>query len=194
MGDWEPSEKLAVLYSFDTYTLTEISSELNIRLEIPVLDWTAPGLNAPTVGVFTFDFSLPVNPGQVIDVGQTIETTGVSITLDEISISPWETKAIFRFNPPYDENVPIPIASMTLPDGKSANESYSQNMVTAYQIGFMGDFTEKQGEWTIVISELIFPPDMSQATPVPGNPGVFYGNSSDTERLEGPWTFRFQVP
>ncbi len=195
MNNWSPDERVAVIEAFDTASLQGVSSELNLRLVIPVLDWAKPGLNAPVAGVFTFEFSVPFHSGKVVNVGQTAEMEGISITLDEVLISPWETRAVFRFNPPYDEeNQPSPIGSLVLPNGRLVNEASGQISETSYIISFMGDFMDQDGEWIIVISEFVFSPDLSQATPVPGYPGVYTGKSNDTQRLSGPWVFHFQVP
>jgi hypothetical protein len=195
MNNWLPTERVAVIEAFDTASLQGVSPELVLSFVIPVLDWTEPGLNAPVAGVFTFEFSVPFHSGQVIKVGQTVEAAGVSITLDEVLISPWETRAVLRFNPPYNaEECPSPIASLVLPNGKSVNEASGQVLEISYVTSFMGDYTNKPGEWLVVISELVFSPDLSQATPVPGYEGVYIGKASDTKRLAGPWIFRFQVP
>jgi hypothetical protein len=97
MGDWSPTEKVAIIEAFDTTGLKGVSSDFNLNLSIRVLDWTEPGLNAPVAGAFTFNFTVPVHPGTVINVNQTVEAAGYTFTLDKVLISPWETRAVIRF-------------------------------------------------------------------------------------------------
>ena len=54
---------------------------------------------------------------------------------------------------------------------------------------FNGDFTDRSGEWTVTVSELVFFPEPSEQ-----NTGIQIHPASDTKRLAGPWVFHLQVP
>jgi hypothetical protein len=60
----------------------------------------------------------------------------------------------------------------------------------------MGDFTGEHGEWTVTISELDYPGDLTETTVVPGSGGdVIEGRSAGpSTHLSGPWVFHFKTP
>jgi hypothetical protein len=116
-----------------------------------------------------------------------VETAGVSITLEKVVISPWVTQVIFNFYPPYNNTNMAPIVSLELPVGESEKKCF---MTTPSGQYFLGDFTDKHGECTVVISELVFPPN----PPVGSGDKSFSGKAEDTKRIPGPWIFHFTVP
>ena len=176
--NWAPSEHVAVLDTFDTSSLTGVFSELNLNLTVPVQDWTNPGPNAPVVGVFTFNFTLPVYPGIAVNVNQTIEAAEIPFTLD------------------FQDSRVNPIITLTTPSGKSVPYSAGGFLSGLPVYYFMGDFTGEHGEWTVTISELDYPGEMTETTEVPGSGGnVIEGRSAGpSEHLSGPWVFHFKVP
>jgi hypothetical protein len=187
LGDWGNKEPSAVIAIFNTSLLQEMPAELNLKLELHVTDTALPEINQTATGPFILEFSLPSHSGKVIDVNQTVETAGVSITLEKVVISPWVTQVIFNFYPPYNNTNMAPIVSLELPVGESEKKCF---MTTPSGQYFLGDFTDKHGECIVTISELVFPPN-----PPPGFDGKsFTGEAEDTKRLAGPWIFHFAVP
>jgi hypothetical protein len=195
--NWAPSEHVAVLDTFDASSLTGVASELNLKLTIPVQDWTNPGPDAPVVGVFTFIFTLPVYPGIAVDVNQTIEAAGIPFTLQRVEISHYQTEVIFQpfMQDIYDKRA-NPIITLTTPSGKSVPYSAGGFLSDLPVYYFMGDFTGEHGEWTVTISELNYPGEMTETTEVPSSGGnVIEGRSAGpSEHLSGPWVFHFKVP
>jgi hypothetical protein len=192
--NWAPSERAAVVDTFDTSSLTGVASELNLNLTIPVRDWTNPENNTTVVGVFTFNFKVPVHPGKIVDVNQTVEAAGIPITLQKVEISPYQTKVILQSADEKDSNI-IPIISLVMPSGESVASASDQMLGPSSAHNFPGDFTGQHGEWTVTISELVFPADITQGTEVPGSGGmIIMNNGSNTNRLSGPWVFHFNVP
>jgi hypothetical protein len=198
--NWAPAERLAVVDTFDTSSLAGVSSELNLNLTVPVQDWTnpIPGIpGAPVVGVFTFNFSVPVHPGIAVDVNQTVEAAGIPITLQKVEISHYQTQVIFKSLPQDIKNSGAnPEVKIKTPSGVSISYSsggYKGDSSVDY---FRGDLTGQHGEWTVTISELVSPGfDITQATELPGNPGVYYcTNCPPSPRVTGPWVFHFKVP
>ena len=195
--NWAPAEHLAVVGTFDTSSLTGVSAELNLNLTVPVRDWTNPGINATVVGVFTFNFSVPVHPGIAVDVNQTAAAKGFSFNLRDVEISHYQTKVLFQpFTQAFQDSGAIPFITLTTPSGKSVSYSSGgfQNDLPVYY--FMGDFTGEHGEWTVTISELDYPGDMTETTVVPGSGGdVIEGRSAaPSTHLSGPWVFHFKTP
>ena len=199
--NWAPTERLAVVDTFDTSSLSGVSAELNLNLTVPVQDWTnpIPGIaGAPVVGVFTFNFSVPVHPGKIVDVNQTVQAAGIPITLQRVEISPYQTKVVFQPLPQEVQDsgaIPTQI-TLKMQSGKSIENSSGGKQGELLVSYFMGDFTGQHGDCTLTISELVSPGfDITQATQLPGNPGVYYcTDCPPSPRVSGPWVFHFKVP
>ena len=195
--NWAPAERLAVVGTFDASSLTGVSSELNLNLMVPVRDWTNPGINAPVVGVFTFNFSMPVHPGIDVNVNQTAAAKGFSFTLRNVEISHYQTKVLFQpFTQAFRDSGANLIITLTTPSGKSVPISAGGLNGDLPVYYFMGDFTGEHGEWTVTISELDYPGDLTETTVVPGSGGdVIEGRSAGpSTHLSGPWVFHFKTP
>ena len=196
MGEWRPSERIAFIAGFDASLITEEPSSLSLRLDIKISDSPLPEEIQSSIDSFSFYFSVPFNIAKTVEVEQTVEKSGTAITLERIDITPWATKAVFRFS--HDEdNSGSPIIALTLPDGKSEMESFGRSMdeSSEYRSYFNGDFTTQHGKWTITIRELILSPDLSEMTETDiGGQKVLIGESSGDNRLTGPWIFHFNVP
>jgi len=194
--NWAPAERLAVVDTFDTSSLTGVSSELNLNLTVPVRDWTNPGINAPVVGVFTFNFSVPVHPGIDVNVNQTAAAKGFSFTLRNVEISHYQTEVFFQpFTQDFRDSGANLIITLTTPSGKSVPISAGGLHGDLPVYYFMGDFTGEHGEWTVTISELDYPGDMTETTIVPESGGnVIEGKAGPSSHLSGPWVFHFRTP
>jgi hypothetical protein len=188
IGDWQPSERNAGVYSFDAASIQGMPSELDLRLRIVVTDSATAKEGQNVVGSFVFDFSTSSYGGKIINVGQTVEAAGVTVDLEEIVISPWATRAVLHFSPLNDErgSRPIPVASIILPDGNSISDGTSQDKGASFSDYFKGNFVAQNGEWTLAINELVYPPPY-------GGQSIQHNSPSDTQRVAGPWVFHFQV-
>ncbi|MDD5037765.1 MAG: DUF4179 domain-containing protein [Dehalococcoidales bacterium] len=185
LGSWPESQRAAIIAAFDASSVKGTPSELSLRLETSVSD--SPIDTQASVGPFSFDFKLPFHAGKVINVNQTVEAAGITVTLEQVVISPWATQAVFSFSPPYDDikSRPLTIASVQPAGGDTISAALGKTKETASAEYFIGDLTGKSGEWTVTVKELVFPPE----SPTPGT-----HPASDTKRLAGPWVFQFQVP
>jgi Domain of unknown function (DUF4179) len=194
--NWAPAERLAVVGTFDASSLTAVSSELNLNLTVPVRDWTNPSPDAPVVGVFTFNFSVPVHPGIFVNVNQTAAAKGFSFTLRNVEISHYQTEVIFQpFTQDFQDSGANPIITLTTPSGKSVPISAGGINGDLPVYYFMGDFTGEHGEWTVTIRELDYPGDMTETTIVPESGGnVIEGKAGPSTHLSGPWVFHFKTP
>jgi len=135
------------------------------------------------VGPFTFDFSVPFIPGRVAEVNQTVEAAGVAVHLERVVVTPSETRAYLRFDSPSGGAEGwIPIAMLQAPgeDGKSYAGYVGSYGPASYQYGFLAPLYDRQGEWTLTVTELLGT-DLTQ-------------QPSKDIRLAGPWVFRFRVP
>lgn len=131
-----------------------------------------------------FDFEVPVRDLSVIEVGQTVEANGVSMTLDRVENSPARSQAFFCFDPPDDRYGWVPIVE------ESINSSTVFTNESLYAAG--------PGE-----SDRCLGYDLHRS--VYGQPGwhsitvtEIEGRSQPTFRPEktiiGPWEFDFEVP
>ena len=185
LGEWGDSERVAMIATFDASSVKGMPSELNLRLETSIADSPILGEKQDSVGPFIFEFSVPFHAGKVINSGQTVESGGVPITLEQVIITPWATRAVFQFQP--NENRYLPVTSLKLPGGDVKNAWFSKDAGTSSEQFIVGDFTGQAGEWTIAVNELVIMPDAS---------GQKEGThpASDTQRLTGPWIFHVDVP
>jgi len=135
------------------------------------------------VGPFTFDFSVPFIPGRVAEVNQTVEVAGVAVRLERVVVTPSETRAYLRFDPPGGPEMRwTPIVMLEAPgDGKSQDYfAYSVNAdLPVYPYGFLAPLYERRGEWKLTVTELV---------------GTELVPPYKDVRLAGPWVFRFRVP
>lgn len=131
------------------------------------------------VGPFTFDFSVPLIPGRVIEVQHTVEAAGVAVRLERIVITPSETRAFLCFEPPdrYDKEW-TPIVTLDTADESvpMVNETGEEG---CYSCDFFAPIYDQRGEWTLTVTELV---------------GFDLAQPWGQTRLAGPWVFRFRVP
>jgi len=160
----------ATIFAYDASIITGTPTELNLTLKVGTIVFSGITDEAtPVPGPFIFSFSVPFHAGKVIGVNETVEASGVPITLEQVVITPWATRVDFNFYPHYDGPS---IVSLMLPSGNSEDMSMSKDMGTSLLLCYCnGDFTNESGEWTIKINDLGSPPT----------------------RI-GPWVFHFKVP
>ena len=189
-GAWGDNERQAMIMEFDTSKFAGTSAELNLKYEINISERTASGGEGKTAGPFTLAFTLPLNSGKIIEVNQTVEANGIPITLEKVEISPWVTRVDYKFK---ETNPTAVVMSLEIPTGNTDCKPFLTSQSGQY---FLGDYTDKHGDCTVTINELVFRPDVTKLTEVPSPPGgrVFTGKAEDTKRLSGPWIFHFQVP
>jgi hypothetical protein len=194
LGDWRPSDRLAVLATFDTSSVEGAPAELKVTLPIVVYDRVPiPEAGPATTRSYTFDFSIKFHAGTVVNVAQTVEAAGVAITLDQVRIAPWESRMSFIIGPPFDDpnDRPWPVVTITTPSGDSAEPQGGRGNWQS----FYGDFSAQKGEWTMVISELNLGMVNVEWTEVEINgQKVRIGKGGETKTLAGPWVFHFNVP
>ncbi|MGD9142693.1 MAG: DUF4179 domain-containing protein [Dehalococcoidia bacterium] len=183
LGNWQSSERAAVIVSFDASSLKGTPSELSLILEVNnVADSPIIGESQIPAGPFRFEFNVPFHGGETVRIDQTVEAAGVPVTLEQVTISPWGVRAVLQTP---DSKKYLPITSITLPSGDSVNGALSTHTEASIVKYFMGDFTGQTGEWTFTVKELVLTPESPTAGTHP---------ASDTRRLAGPWVFRFDVP
>jgi len=138
------------------------------------------------VGPFTFDFSVPFNPGHTVEVQQAAEAAGVTVRLDRVVVTPSETKVFLCFEPPDGEDtVWTLIAALDVGDGQRlfggvVNPTGKVGQENCHCVIYPYALADRSGEWTLTVTELV-------GTDLAKQP-------SEDIRLAGPWVFRFRVP
>ena len=135
------------------------------------------------VGPFTFDFSVPFIPGRVAEVNQTVEAAGVAVRLERVVVTPSETRAYLRFDPPGGAEMGwTAIVTLKAPGDESGQSGFYsvKDDPPVHQYGFLAPLYDRYGEWTLTVTELVGT-DLTQ-------------QPSEDIRLAGPWVFRFRVP
>ena len=172
LGEWGDNERRATIISYDTSKLQGLPPELKLKLKIDVDEVGMQGKRENSKGPFILEFTLPLNSGKVIDVNQTVEVNGVPLTLEKVEISPWVTRVDIKFQ---ETNHPVAIMNLEIPAGNQDCKPFITSQSGQY---FLGDYTDKHGDCTATISELVLKPG-------PGN---------ENNRISGPWVFHFKVP
>ncbi len=132
----------------------------------------------PPIGPFVFDFEVPVRPAPIIQMDQSVEASGVNITLERIVNSPARPQAIICFDPPnngYDwyPNVKTepawrePIEPLPLKNGCWSAPLYGQ----------------LKGNSSITVTEL-WGDSITESK----------GGAMEQKTILGPWRFDFEVP
>ena len=196
LGDWRPTDRLAVLAMFDTSVVEGAPAELSVTFPIQVYDRVPiPEAGPATLRTFNFNFRMKLHPAKIITVGQSVEAAGVVVTLDQVRIAPWETRVSFIIGPPYDspDDAPYPRVTLTAPGGEPV-EPASGRGNWHY---FYGDFSSQSGEWTAVISELLFSEVIGGERTeivIDGKVAGYLQKGGEQKTVAGPWVFHFTVP
>jgi len=125
-----------------------------------------------TTGRFEFEFSVPFIQGRAIEVGQTVETASVAVTLEKVVATPSETRATLCFEAPEASGMSwliIAPEAHDLSDGTDA----------CHPVVYPADLANGPGLARLEVSELV---GFDEAAP--------WGQT----RRQGPWIFRFRVP
>jgi len=169
LGNWQLSERQALIMAFDASSINGAHSSINLILETNVSG--SPATEEAVTGPFKFEFAVPFNIGKTINIGQTVEAADIQVTLKSVVTTYWGTRAVLQLP---SGGQYMAITSLVLPDRKSVNCSFSKSEGDYSIQYFAGDFSDQFGEFNIVVSELI-------------------NNFTSQQRISGPWTFQFQV-
>jgi hypothetical protein len=172
----------AYILTYDGRGIEDDQREIEVRLTIgKVMAYERLGGNrfqdVIVEGPFTFDLTIPVEPGRVADLHQTVESGGASVTLERVATTPTGTRVSLRgAGPNADVRLTVDGATypMRLPDGLVGPAIWAADSKWDYITG--ASLEDKRGEWVLTVS-----------------PGVS-SNPSATQVEGGPWTFRFVVP
>lgn len=153
-------------------------------------------------GPFEFNFTVPVSTAEtrIARVDQSAEAGGVKITLDKVVVTPGEARLTFSVDaPPGDDTVWQPVLALQAGDYNSQDTSHDLRVESSTSDGdgtwtysVIAPLADKQGEWTVTISEL-------RAGRDPDFGGLDLEDRDtrgprEQNTLSGPWVFKFTVP
>ncbi len=158
------------------------SITLQKRTELPI-ERFAEMYEGPDA-VFTFDFSIPlVDDIRVLDTPLEAVDQDITVTLDQVVISPSQTRVVICFMPPDPARRWTAIPFLTtdegdVPGGGSVNPYMDGERACNDYTYFAGMF-DYSGNWRLEVTELI---------------GFGTGGGNDQQRIAGSWNFDFVVP
>ncbi len=128
-------------------------------------------------GPFTFDLTIPVEAGRMVELHQTVESGGTEVTLERMVTTPTGTRVSLRGAGP-NADVRLTVEGVTYqlhsPDGLAWPVTWAADSQWDYVTGT--SLQDKRGEWVLTV-----------------RPGAS-ADPSATQVEGGPWTFRFTVP
>jgi hypothetical protein len=152
--------------SFDASLLTDAPEALNLSLKIEVAyssTSTAQQGDMVYAGETTFDFTLPLNPGRVMDTPQTVTAGGIDMTLQKVVVSPSLTRIELCYLEP-DDAIWTPYGRLevdgeeTLPEGQFAMAGLGglplEEDDPCRALVIPQALQDQNGEWTLTITHL----------------------------------------
>jgi hypothetical protein len=164
---------------FEAPESLEAGKEHRFRLAVPLSEGGMPA-GKPDAGPFVFDFEIPVRSLPVVEVGQKVTESGVTITLERVVNSPSRPQAVVCFDPPNDDYTWRP---STAPTGFQREEPLPVR-------GLGG------GCWSLTLDEPVEGRSSVTVTELFGYPKSEKAMQGDEDgkQIRGPWTFEFEAP
>ena len=173
------SGESAHVLSFDASALQDAPSALDLHLLVEVARSPMP-LSQHVIGPFIFDFSLPLNPGQVVDVQQRVTAASVDIELRQVVVTPSETQILLCLGAPGEKGTGWGAVSILRTETGQADGVWFRSAEEGCALhGFLPPLYDQPGEWTLTVTELVMHDRAQMGEPT---------------RIAGPWVFHFHVP
>jgi hypothetical protein len=155
---------------------------LQKRTEMPIEQFNSM-YEGPS-GHFVFDFSVSlVNEQRIFTTTQTATDQDITITLEQVSVSPSQTRVMICFTPPDPARQWTGIPHLTTDAGEVPGgggvKPFMDGDRTCDDYTYFAGMYDYHGEWQLEISELV---------------GFGSGGGNDQQRIAGSWQFRFVVP
>lgn len=172
------------VFSFDASPVSGIPSTLDLHLQ-----FTLASSEEAVVGPFSFDFTVPYYYGRVAEPKQIVTTDSISVTLEKVVLTPSEFTAVICFAEPEEGfNTWLPISQVEVQaEGASSKAKASTqrhlNDPNCTINSYFPSLYKYTGSWTLTVTELVG----FKEPAVDGNP-------PEQLRIQGPWTFQFELP
>lgn len=178
----------------------DIPPTLNLRLVLTLAQAAPTGEAQAIAPPFSFDFSLPVTPGKIVEIEQTTVVAGVPVTLRRVVVAPSETRAILCFTPGDGQQGwglgPPTLTGPTVSRGTRRAGIVLNGQETVTEYALYEDRPIVPGEHCAIYH---FPHGEMAATQAGPRTltieDMFTSSPPNAQvRLAGPWVFRFDVP
>jgi hypothetical protein len=174
-----PSGAGAHVLSFDAGALWDAPSALDLHLVVEVARSPMP-LSRHIIGPFIFDFSLPLNPGKLVDLQQRVTAASVDIELRQVVVTPSETQILLCLGTPSETGTSWGAISTLRTETGQADGVWIRSAEEGCALhGFLPPLYDRPGEWTLTVTELVMHDRAQMGEPT---------------RIAGPWVFQFRVP
>lgn len=145
---------------------------VNVQLKLMVPD-SYDNERFEPIGPFHFSFDLPVQPAHRLKLHQTSRDAGVAATLEDVLITPSLMQTQICFDPDDSANRWNTEITAVRPDRlRIQSQAGIQLNAGCLLSTFYGVQLDPSGAWTLTIDQL----------------------KSDTETINGSWSFKFEVP
>lgn len=159
--------------NFDASLLTDVPEELNLHLLVEVAYTTADDpMGMIFLGATTFDFTLPLNPGRVMDTPQTAEADSMDMTLQKVVVAPSLTRIelCYETTPENANWVPfgrLEIGGEVVTEGQFATAGIGGQPIESDDpcraIIIPDALQDREGEWQLTIEGLVSTEPVDQA-------------------------------
>ena len=187
-----PSDTTKGVVGFDVTRAQANASGMRLLFVVSVVESVHDGnvfRQERAIGPFEFHIEVPFVPStetRAIKVGSTVEVSGVSVKLEEVTITPAEVTALIRVDRSPEQRLaglrPRRVALVVPGEWPSDRPKPSAYVVTTlgdvpdnFLARFNPNWEVKPGEWRLKVE-------------------YFTGHDDLDEGLKGPWIFDFQVP
>jgi hypothetical protein len=143
-----------------------------------------PMERAAPATMLDFKFSLPFHAGRKIEIGQAVEESGISATLEQAVIAGSDTRFVMCFaglESTYEWEPIFTLETPKLRPEDSVNILRGGNWIDdrCYHHDLGAPLEDHQGKWVLTVTELV---------------GEKLGSQHEQIRIRGPWQFQFLIP
>lgn len=196
MYENEGGERVADLAFFEPSKKLDVSGKHEFRFELKLNPKArADGQDASSeIGAarnLVFDFDVPVHKVDVIQVGNTVEASGIPMALEQVENSPARTEATLCFDPPQDEKytwVPVVERPNVAQSDVFANDALyevpPEEEIGCVEYDLFRSLYDQPGSHSLTVAEI------EGVSPKTDDPQWIVSR----EKISGPWTFEFEVP
>jgi len=176
--------------TFDASRLSPSGGAHTFDLTLPTVRGVRPGgssFETMAVGPWHFQFSLPVQPGAVLDQPQEVTASGSTVRLERAVIAPSSTRVWVRIAAPDGDasrrwSPIVQLDGLGYMSGGAQGSSETPPGSLLFDTLFATPPGPAGSTWTVQISELV-----GVALPTPGP-------APQQRRVSGPWIFSLQIP
>ena len=187
LGAALPSGEGAYIFSFDSSTITYAPETLELQLELTLKSQVTERIVGPVV----FNFETPFTPGRISEPKRSYTAEDVTITLEEVALTPSDLTAVICFAGP-DENYDmwLPVSHIEVENDEDRARAMLGSQSNPDEAGcttnhYFPSLYTQNGTWSLTVTELV---GIDRGYTETGEPRL------DQLRINGTWVFEFKLP